>query len=468
MKNITGAPAWAVEALKRAGYSPANVMDPYITSWWLWYSATEGFYSPETLPGKDRPRPCGHLTLHPARMAAEEYAALVMDEKTVISSDDAQVNAWIEERMGGFVGSEADSLAMAFALGTGVWAANFSGIVDGSGSGAAAEIAFYDAGQVVPLLSDGRESVSVALASRVLVDGRPYDRLQVHEPDRSTGGTYHIRTWLFEPGRHDRDVPVGSVVADLDTRSTRPTYAMVAPAISNAYEDATPCGVSVFADAVDAIRLLDETFDSAYWRMRLCQPRMVVDEQALAIDKRTGEVKLGETIDQRLFKGVSGPVGHDVPVTVFTPDLQAEDMERAINNALSIFSSKCGLGPNYWSFTRQGVNKTAREVMSDNSQLFRNVRRHEKAVEEAIVRLVSGAYSAETALRTGAMPADAPVAVTWDDSVVEDTEAERALMKDDIARGLCPAWLYPMRYYGMDELEARRLVGSFDGVPEEV
>lgn len=467
MKQITGAPSWAIEKLKKLGHSPANVMDPEIASWWLWYSATEDFYRPERQMGSSRPKACGHLTLHPARMAAEEFASLVMDEKTSISSGDPAVNAWISERMGGFVGSEAGNLAMAFALGTGVWAANFSGIVGESTEQVEASIDFYDAGQVVPLLADGRESVSVALASRVLVDGRPCDRLQIHEPDPATGGTYHIRTRLYGTERHE-EVPSGSIAADLDTLSTRPTYAVVAPAISNAYEDATPCGVSVFADAIDAIRLLDEAFDAAYWRMRLCQPRMVVDEQGLAVDPRTGRVRLEETIDQRLFKGVRGAVGHDVPVTVFAPDIQADAMEKAINSALSIFSTKCGLGPNYWSFTRGGVNKTAREVVSDNSQLFRSVRRHEAAVEEAIARIVRGAYSAEAALRTGAMPDEVLVTVTWDDSVVEDTEAERAMMKDDIARGLCPAWLYPMAYYGMDEPEARRLVGSPGGIPEEV
>ena len=50
----------------------------------------------------------------------------------------------------------------------------------------------------------------------------------------------------------------------------------------------------------------------------------------------------------------------------------------------------------------------------------------------------------------------------WDDSAVEDTKAARDLMKDDIARGLCPAWMYPMRYYGMSEEDARAFV---DGVP---
>ena len=467
-KVITGAPAWACEFLRRTGRSPRNVMDPYVASWWRWYAATDEFYAPDKLATQQgRPRACEHMTLFPARMASEEWASLVMDERTVISSPDAAANDWLEERMGGFVATGSDELSLALALGFGVWAANFGGIVGEDSSGATATIDFYDAGQVVPLLADGRESVSVALVSRALVAGRAWDRVQVHEPDAETG-TYHVRTWLFELDRHDRPVDVAEVVADLDTGSTLPTYCMVTPGTPNVYEPATPCGASVFADATDAIRLVDEAFDGAYWRMRLCQPRMVVDERGLKVDPTTGKLKLSETIDQRLFKAVQGGVGSDLPVTIFAPDMQAEQVERSINNALSLLSAKCGLGPNYWSFTRQGVNKTAREVVSDNAQLMRNVRRHERAVGEQIRRLARGTYCAEAALRTGTMPEPPEVEVTWDDSVVEDTEAERAMMKDDIARGLCPAWLYPMRYYGMDEAEARALVGYGAGVPEEL
>ena len=72
-----------------------------------------------------------------------------------------------------------------------------------------------------------------------------------------------------------------------------------------------------------------------------------------------------------------------------------------------------------------------------------------------------------TALRTGTDPGVPDVKVTWDDSIVEDTATERALMKDDISRGLAPAWLYPVRYYGMSEDDARALVGSQQAVPEE-
>ena len=59
------------------------------------------------------------------------------------------------------------------------------------------------------------------------------------------------------------------------------------------------------------------------------------------------------------------------------------------------------------------------------------------------------------------------VAVEWDDSVVEDTASERAMVKDDIARGLCPPWIYPMRYYGMGEAEARELTARLYAAPGE-
>ena len=140
-KVVTGAPAWACDFLRKSGHSPRNVMDPYVASWWRWYAACDEFYQPEQTAGEaQRPRACEHLTLYPARMAAEEWAALVMDEKTVVSSPDAEANAWISERMGDFVATGSDELSLAFALGFGVWAANFSGITDEDSSGATATV----------------------------------------------------------------------------------------------------------------------------------------------------------------------------------------------------------------------------------------------------------------------------------------------------------------------------------------
>ena len=203
--------------------------------------------------------------------------------------------------------------------------------------------------------------------------------------------------------------------------------------------------------------------------MRLCQPRVILDESGLMRDPRTGDPVLNGTIDQKMFKPIKGGVGGSNPMTVYAPALGADESDSAINSALSLLSAKCGFGPNYFSYSRQQGLRTATEVSSDNSQLFRTVRKHEQSVGESLRRLFAGAYAAECALR-GVQPTSLDVDVRWDDSIVEDTATERATMKDDISRGLCPAWLYPATYYGMSEDEAKELVGAQPGqtaVPEE-
>lgn len=176
-------------------------------------------------------------------------------------------------------------------------------------------------------------------------------------------------------------------------------------------------------------------------------------------DPRTGDPVLNGTIDEKMFKPVKGGVTGNNPMTVYAPALGADESDSAINSALSLLSAKCGFGPNYFSYSRQQGLRTATEVISDNSQLFRTVRKHEQSVGESLRRLFAGAYAAECALRD-VTPTSLDVDVRWDDSIVEDTATERATMKDDISRGLCPAWLYPVRYYGMSEEEAKELVGA--------
>lgn len=466
MKRVDGAPEWAVRFLKRQGYQPRNVMDQHIRAWWSWYQVTNGFYAGDRADTGRGPDPSGRLSIRPARAVCDEWASLVMDEKTSIGSQDRALSEWLSGHAAAFVSEQADNLALAFALGSGCWAVGVDGVGDdGRGAEAVVSVDFYDAGKVVPLTSDGCDSVSVALVSRCLVGGRVLDRVQVHEPVEETGGTYHIRTWLFDPALQGKPVDSGLVVADLDTRSTLPTYAIVRPALSNTYEEFTPLGVSVFDDAVDTIKLVDATFDAMYWRTRLGLPRVICEESGIKVDPKTGVADLGSTIDQKLFKALPGKVGQSSPLTVYDPGTRADESETAMNDALSMLSVKCGFGPNYFSFTRQGGLKTAREVVSDNSVLYRNLRKHEGKVGEALRRLFAGAYAAECGVRTGSAPTGVSVDVTWDDSVVEDADAERETMKDDVARGLCPKWRYVAKYYGMGEDEAREFTGEAKGEP---
>lgn len=458
----TGVPAWATTWLRRQGYRPGNVMDPHVARWWSWFDCSADFYKAAATVAGDTDE---HMTLHPARAVCDEWSSLLLNESTALSSDDSGMAEWLGERMGPVLGDSADFVARCFALGSGAWSLDFSG----DGSGVVARVRIHDACSVVPLAGEGRGSASCAFVSRVEAAGEEYDQVQVHEPDPATGGTYHVRTWLFPARSHAAPVAVEGVVGDLDTRSELPTYAICRPAIANTYEDNTPLGVSVFDDAVDSVKAVDEAFDTFYWSLRLGHPSVFLDERSLIRDER-GRVLGSDSVAQRLFRALDGPISDRLPVTFYNPDLRVQQAVDAVNLALSLMSWKCGLGPGYFSFDMHQGLKTATEVVADNAPLARNIRRHEKVLGDALVRLARGAWAAERGISTGAQVRDADVPrveVQWDDSVIEDEASERATMKDDIARGLAPAWIYPVRYYGMGEEEARALT-SGAGFPEEM
>ena len=100
--------------------------------------------------------------------------------------------------------------------------------------------------------------------------------------------------------------------------------------------------------------------------------------------------------------------------------------------------------------------------MSDNSELMRNVRKHENSVGDAISDIATGLLSCARSLGYAKkIPEEFGTAsVQFDDSVIVDTQTEKAMMLNEIAAGVVPAWKYMERFYGMSEEEAKRAVGT--------
>lgn len=454
-------PDWALRALDDEGFEPDTSMDSRIEDWWSWYDCSNPYYDAIKRDVGGRTLSIEHMTLRPARMVADEYAALICSEGSSLACNDKEMRDWLDETVPNFVAASAIPLSRAMALGTSGLFPDFSLRADGSW---AAAMRWYDARYLIQLEADEGESVACAVASDVFVAGRRLHQLKICDVDPETG-LYRLRCRLFDPERRDEEVLLDEIVPSLDLGTSMPPYALVTPAIGNTYDDATPLGVSVYDDGIDAIKLLDETFNQFYWHIKLSTPRVFLDDEMVDRDPSTGRVNLSTTLDQMLFSRVSGAVGQKIPITVYNPEMHVEESERSIDDALSLMSLKCGLGPNYFSFTRSGGLRTATEVVSDNSVLMRSVRTTESSVGAAMARALRGSYAAWLHL-SGCSAAKVPVLeVAWDDSVIEDTATVRTQMKDDIARGLCPRWMYLNRFYGMDEKKARAFTGEAAGSP---
>ena len=148
-------------------------------------------------------------------------------------------------------------------------------------------------------------------------------------------------------------------------------------------------------------------------------------------------------------------------IEVFSPTIRTDQLLTALNTALAELGDQCGFGQNYFTIDKAGGMKTAKEVVSDNSQLMRSVRKHEVVIRGAIQDVVSALLD-NARIHCGADIEEdfGPVSVHFDDSVITDTQTEKETMLSEIAAGVVPKWMYLVRFYGKSEQEARDIVAA--------
>ncbi len=111
----------------------------------------------------------------------------------------------------------------------------------------------------------------------------------------------------------------------------------------------------------------------------------------------------------------------------------------------------CGLGNDRYRYDKgmQSV-KTATEVISDKSELYQNLRKHELVFEEALVALGQAVLTL-----SGKGGAEAAIKVTFDDSIIEDKQSEFGEYMQLLGAGVLEKWEVRAWYTGESEEEAK-------------
>jgi len=453
-ENVQGIPQCVTDALREMGYQPDPTMRGLIESWWAWYTASDDWYShTEGLDGQRYS--VRRMTLHPARRVCEEWASLILDDDgTKVGTDAEQVTDLLDEWVTGtrFVSIAQKCLGRAFGIGTGALALWF----DVQGDEVAIRARAYDARMVLPLSWDDDGVTECAFVTRAYVDGREVHQLQVHELDEETG-TYHVVTRLFDAERGD-ELRSESIIADFDTTSGRPTFAILRPAIDNVHAEGTYMGQAIIADAVDAIKGVDGAYDSLVREIDATKVKIFMSDELFDMQvDQTGKLRpLPMSPENTVIRKVSDAgIGH--MYEVYSPAIRADAITEALNAALSQLGSLTGFGPDYFRFDKHGGVRTATEVASDNSQLMRNIRKHENELRPQLEGLLAALLTCQRELNGWPVPEGCGVTVDFDDSIIQDTASEKAQMRGEIAEGIVPSWMYLVRFYSMGEDEAKAL-----------
>ena len=114
-----------VEHLKKLGYEASVPMRGKIEEWHGWYTASNAWYVSEERSAADRRTyRVDRLSIKPARMVCQEWAGLLMNERTAVACDDEACNAWLDRHLESsrFFSVAQRLVERTFALGTGAWA----------------------------------------------------------------------------------------------------------------------------------------------------------------------------------------------------------------------------------------------------------------------------------------------------------------------------------------------------------
>lgn len=443
-----------LQLLKQEGY-PCVDESFYskIAEWFTWYRGkvlefhTYRQYNGKSMITRQR------KSMGMAKTVAEDWANLCLNEKVEIVIDGEAEGTPVHEvlKKNNFRVRGNQLVELAFALGTGAIIEYFSGD----------DIAmdYVRAGMIFPLKWDNGEIIECAFGSERTIGKERFIYLNIHKKD---GNTYVIQNKMFkklnEAGESTDatvqvDLPEG-MIDEIRTNSEIPLFQIIKPNIVNNFNPDIPLGLSVYANAIDQLKGLDLVYDSYINEFMLGKKRIIIplSMARMIMEEDGSSTPLFDVNDTEFY---AMPLGDDKKIEEINMSLRHESHEAGLKTALNLLSLKCGMGNNRYSF-EHGTAKTATEVISEKSELYQSLKKHELILEKALIDMV---YAIAGMLGVSVNE----VKINFDDSIIEDETKKRLNDLQDVNAGILNRWEYRMEHYGEDEETAKQMADEANG-----
>ena len=432
------------ECLRKLGYETVDLgVSEQISEWLQWYQGkVSKFHSYSQYNGKKKVRR-ERATLGMAKKVCEDWANLLLNEKVEFSvSEDcltARAREILQENNFRVKGNRL--IELAFALGTGA----FVEYVENGRVG----IDYIRADMIYPLSWNNGEITQCAFGSVKVIGNTECLYLQLHVLE---DGFYVIKNRLFDrKNRQPLPLPK-NVMPDFYTNSDTPLFQIVTPNITNSLNLDSPMGISVFANAVDVLKGVDLVYDSYQNEFRLGKKRIVVPVGMAQLNsEETGFAPVFDDNDTEFYAFTDKNI---TDLKEINMEIRAGEHTEGLRQNLNLLSDLCGLGSERYTYDRSGV-KTATEVISEESALYQNLKKHEIILNKAICDLVRAVLF----LDTGKAQA-VDVKVDFDDSIIHDTASEFEQNLKLVAAGLMMPYEFRMWWFNESERQAMDKLSS--------
>lgn len=444
-------------------------MDEYIQNWLEWYTGDVKSFHNYTVYNGKKFVSMKRLTLNMAKRVCEDWANLLLNEKTDITIADKHsqdvVHLALEDCKFWQKGNEGVEKSFALGIGAFVVVVDNIGINDkgqiADTSKSQVKVKFVNATKVVPITFEEENITECAFIN--VNSGKTY--ISIHL--KNGQGNYDIHNITCNGDGNNLSSYNEEDHTVFSTGNSLPWFMILKPNIANNIDINSPLGVSIFANAMDNLKEIDLVFDSYANEFILGKKRIFVNTQDWVVDTKTGEERdVFDSNDVVIYQLPTSDDGKQA-ITNDTQVLRVQDHVTALQNQLNLFGYKCGLGTEHYKFDNGGI-ATATQVVSVNSEMFRNLKKHEILLEDVLINLVKTMLYAINTFTNETVNTQAEITIKFDDSIIVDENTERTQDLLDVNAGIMSKVEYRMKWYNEDEKTATQKIDELDSftIPE--
>ena len=435
-----------------------------ISVWESWYQGCVKDFHNYTVNNGIELLECQRYSVGMAKKVSEDWANLLMNEKVKITLEGKAEQAFIDKvfAANNFWVKINEMQEKKSALGMAAYVPYMANMMVDGDNGTILDpgdlrINFCTAPYIYPLSWDNGIVRECAFLSTKEIDGKKYIYLQLHVLEN---GLYNIENRLFYANEEVLLTSVSgfeNVPSVIHTGSDKPQFILDRLNIANT-EDNNPMGISVYAHAIDQLKAVDVAYDAYVNEFVLGKKRIVVKPEALRDLNGKPVFDAREMVYYALPEdSANGTIMQQVDMTLRTQEFNA-----GMQDMLNVLSSKCGFGESHYKFERGNI-ATATQVVSENSTLFRTIKKHEIVLHDVLETLC------RTLLRMGntymgeLLDEDVEISIDFDDSIIEDKETEFNRDSRMLSMGIMNPWEFRAKWMNEDEATAK---ASLPGVEE--
>lgn len=420
------------EKLREYGYD--TLPEDYyrlVRIWRSWYDGdVKSFHTYKVYNGQKTVK-VHRNTLGMGKKVCEDWANLLMNERVHITLEGEKEQQFFDDvcLKNNFEEKANEMQELKTALGSCAYVLRVSGMsVTSNGDVTGAEeikIDYVTGENIFPLSWENGKVLDCAFACDKTYSGKKYLYLRVDK--RDSNGLYEIHNLLFEQRNGslsselalDTIPELANVPPVIRTGSDVPQFVIDKPNIANNVDVSYPLSVAVFANAIDELKGTDVAFDSYVNEFILGKKRIMVKPEAMK-NPMTDEPYF-DTNDVCFY--VLPEDGADSSIKEIDMALRTTEHNTGIQDMLNLLSMKCGFGEKYYKFDGSSV-ATATQVVSDNSVLFRTIKKHEIILERVLKELTKLILHLGNIYMNAGLNEEVEISIDFDDSIIEDKNAE--------------------------------------------